>query len=153
MSKLSSIRFAVGFATSAALLPAFAADQANPVAIPNFSTFDFGWVKAGTGFLPPVSGPGPMTFDKSNPVIRTAPNARGEAVTAPLHVADLTNPLLKPWVVERMKKDNDEVIAGKIRYTARSNCRPGGVPQFLIYGGNEHAGPACLHECAALAAA
>jgi len=138
MFKLSSMRFAVGFVCAGAmLLPAFAADRANPDAIPNFSTFDFGWVKAGNGFLPPASGPGPMSFDKVHPVVRTAPNARGEAVTAPLHVADLSNPLLKPWVVERMKKDNDEIIAGKIRYSARSNCRPGGVPQFLIYGGNE----------------
>jgi hypothetical protein len=133
-----SMRFAVGLAcTSTALWPAFAADQVNPAAIPDFSTFDFGWVKAVNSFLPPVSGNGPMTYDKAHPIITTQPNARGEAVTGPLHVADLSNPLLKPWVVEHMKKDNDEIIAGKIRYNARSNCRPGGVPQFLIYGGNE----------------
>jgi hypothetical protein len=137
MFQLSSMRFALGFCASVALWPAFAADQVNPNTLPNFSSFDFGWVKAGTGFLPPVSGPGPMTFDKAHPIIRRAPNARGDVVTAPLHVADLTNPLLKPWVVERMKKDDAEVIAGKIRYSARSNCRPGSVPQFLIYGGNE----------------
>src|SRR5258705_10440413 len=77
MSKLSSMRFAIGFVVAGATLwPALAADQANPNAIPNFSTFDFGWVKAGGGFLPPVSGPGPMAFDKANPVIARAPNAR-----------------------------------------------------------------------------
>ncbi len=138
MFKFSSMRFAVGFVvTSAALWPAFAADPVSPATTPNFSTFDFGWVKAGGGFLPPVSGPGPMSFDKANPIIARAPNARGELIVAPLHVADLSNPILKPWVVERMRKNDAEVIAGKIRFSARSNCYPGGVPQFLIYGGNE----------------
>jgi hypothetical protein len=32
-----------------------------------------------------------------------------------------------------MKKDNDEVLAGKIGYTARSSCRPAGVPTFMTY--------------------
>jgi len=83
MSKLSSMRFAVGFVvTSAALWPAFAADPVNPTTAPNFSTFDFGWVKAGGGFLPPVSGPGPMSFNKANPIISRAPNARGELIVA-----------------------------------------------------------------------
>ena len=122
---------------SIALGEVFAADQDKPAIIPNFSTFDFGWVKAGGGYVPPVSGPGPMSFDKANPIIARSPNARGDLIVAPLHVADLSNPILKPWVVERMKKDDAEVIAGKIRYNARSNCYPGGVPQFLIYGGNE----------------
>jgi hypothetical protein len=127
----SSILFASGTA-----LPAFAADPETE-SVPNFSSFEFGWVKAGTGFLPPASGPGPMTYDKAHPIMVRNLNARGEVETAPLRVADLTNPLLKPWVVEHMRKDNDEVIAGKLRYNARSNCYPGGVPQFLIYGGNE----------------
>jgi hypothetical protein len=34
-----------------------------------------------------------------------------------------------------MKKDNDEVLAGKIAYTARSSCKPGGVPGFITMGG------------------
>jgi len=119
-----------------AVFPVFAADPESS-AIPNFTTFEFGWVKAGTGFLPPVSGPGPMTYDKAHPIIVRTPNNRGEIETGPLRVADLTNPILKPWVVEHMRKADQEVIAGKIRYSARSNCYPGGVPQFLIYGGNE----------------
>jgi len=123
--------------TSAAAVSVFAAAPLAQASVPDFSSADFGWVKDGGGFRPPVSGPGPMTFDKSHPIIVTTPNARGEVVTGPLQVADLSNPILKPWVVERMKKDNDAIIAGKIRYNARSNCRPGSVPQFLIYGGNE----------------
>ena len=33
-----------------------------------------------------------------------------------------------------MKKDNDEVLAGKIAYTARSSCHPAGVPGFDLFG-------------------
>ena len=34
-----------------------------------------------------------------------------------------------------MKKDNNEVLAGKIAFTARSSCMPAGVPAFMAYGG------------------
>jgi hypothetical protein len=33
-----------------------------------------------------------------------------------------------------MKKDNDEVIAGKIVFTPPSSCRPAGVPGFILFG-------------------
>ncbi len=36
--------------------------------------------------------------------------------------------------MEQMKKANDEVLAGKTPFRARSSCVPGGVPNFLIYG-------------------
>jgi hypothetical protein len=50
-------------------------------------------------------------------------------------IADLSsNPNVKQWAKDVMKKDNDEVIAGKIAYTARSFCRPGGVPGFNLFG-------------------
>jgi hypothetical protein len=117
--------------------PVLVAGQAKPETIPDFSTFDYGWLKDGQAFHAPASGIGPISYDKAHPIMRTAPNNRGVAVTAPLRVADLSNPILKPWVVERMKKDNDEVIAGKIRYNPRSYCMPTGVPHFLIYGGLE----------------
>jgi hypothetical protein len=32
-----------------------------------------------------------------------------------------------------MRKDNDEVLAGKVGFTARSRCWPHGVPGFLLY--------------------
>ena len=51
---------------------------------------------------------------------------------------DLTNPNLKPWVKEVMKKDNDEVLAGKIAFTPSSSCMPAGVPGFLALGGNNN---------------
>jgi hypothetical protein len=51
----------------------------------------------------------------------------------PFKIADLTNPILQPWVVEKMRKTNDEVLAGKVGFTARSRCWPHGVPGFLLY--------------------
>src|SRR5260370_21370564 len=36
---------------------------------------------------------------------------------------------------EHMKKDNDEVLAGKIAFTARSSCTHAGVPGVMAYGG------------------
>jgi hypothetical protein len=61
------------------------------------------------------------------------PNNVGRQPT--YRIADLTHPSLKPWVKERMKKDNDEVLAGKIGFTPRSSCMPAGVPGFMNYGG------------------
>jgi len=107
-----------------ALLPASA--QTN--AIPQFSGRDFGWL-ADTEFLPPASGPGPVTFDKAHPYVRN--NTVGQPT---FRIGDLSNPILQPWVVARMRKDNDEVLAGKFAFTARSSCRPSGVPGFLVFG-------------------
>jgi hypothetical protein len=76
------------------------------------------------GRLPPVAD------DPAHPFV---PNGVGRQPT--YRIADLTNPNLKPWVKERMKKDNDEVLAGKIGFTPRSSCRPAGVPGFMAYGG------------------
>lgn len=81
----------------------------------------------GDDFLPPQSGPGPVMSDKDHPYI---PNGLGRQPT--YRVADLTNPILKPWAVEQMKKANDEVLAGKVPFIARERCWPGGVPGFLV---------------------
>ncbi|HEX4802493.1 MAG TPA: hypothetical protein VFV14_03220, partial [Myxococcaceae bacterium] len=32
-----------------------------------------------------------------------------------------------------MRKTNEEVVAGKVGFTARSRCWPHGVPGFLLY--------------------
>ena len=97
-------------------------------AIPVFSSAEFGWL-ADTEFLPPDSGPGPVTFDKAHPYVRN--NTVGQPT---FRISDLSNPILQPWVVERMRRDNDEVLAGKFAFTARSSCLPAGVPGFLVFG-------------------
>jgi len=70
---------------------------------------DTAWDGIGGGELNPVPGsPKPVTQD---PRYHYTPNGPGQAS---YRIADLTNPNLKPWVKEAMKKDNDEVLAGKI---------------------------------------
>src|SRR5262249_12051446 len=49
-------------------------------------------------------------------------------------IADLTNPILKPWAIEEMREQNALAAAGKRAFEARANCRPGCVPGFLIMG-------------------
>jgi hypothetical protein len=90
------------------------------------------WVpdrSAGDDFLPPPSGPGPVVSVKDHPY---QPNA-GTAGQSTFRVADLSNPILKPWAIEQMRKANEEVLAGKIPFTARERCWPGGVPLIDIY--------------------
>jgi hypothetical protein len=103
------------------------------VSQPDFSSNQVGWVGVGgggpgfavvPGHLPPVAN------DPAHPFV---PN--GTSAQPTYRIADLSNPNLKPWVKERMKKDNDEVLAGKVAFTARSSCRPAGVPGFMAYGG------------------
>src|SRR5215469_17729638 len=80
--------------------PDFAPDR-NTAWIPDRPT--------GDDFLPPLSGPGPVMSAKDHPYV---PNGRGAQPT--YRVADLSNPILRPWVIEKMRRANDEVLAGKI---------------------------------------
>jgi hypothetical protein len=91
-----------------------------------------GWIGVGDfrpvpGHLPPVS---------SDPKYPYVPNGQGRQPT--FRIADLTNPNLKPWVKEIMKKDNAEVLSGKIAFTPSQSCVPAGVPGFLALGGNNN---------------
>src|SRR5882724_6946181 len=102
--------------------------------IPNFApAAAMAWLKAGLGdeFLPPDSGPGPVVYD-------VASKPPGNFQVTPgnnraFKVGDLTNPILQPWIVEQMRKSNEEVLAGKVAFTARARCWPHGVPGFLLY--------------------
>jgi hypothetical protein len=99
-------------------------------AIPNFSPDSAtGWLKPpGDEFIQPESGPGPVKADSAHPYIS---NAIADQET--VKIADLSNPILQPWAVEKMRKENEAVLAGKIGFTARSRCWPHGVPGFLLY--------------------
>jgi hypothetical protein len=109
-----------------ALWPAWAVET--NARIPDFSGADFGWL-ADTEFLPPASGPGPVTFDTAHPYVRN--NTVGQPT---FRIADVGNPILQPWVAEKMRRDNEEILAGKFAFTARSSCWPAGVPGFLVFG-------------------
>jgi hypothetical protein len=101
-----------------------------PIFSPNPSV---GWI--GIGEFQPVSGQvPPLKQDSRYPFVPN--NNQGRQPT--YRIADLTNPNLKPWVKEIMKKDNDEVIAGKMAYSPNQSCMPAGVPGFLALGGNNN---------------
>ena len=119
-----------GLACAAPTAQAVAQQKAAP---PDFSSDHVGWVGVGGGGPGFVAVPGrlpPVTSDPAHPFV---PNGTGSQPT--YRIADLSNPNLKPWVKERMKKDNDDVLGGKIAFTARSSCRPAGVPGFMAFGG------------------
>jgi hypothetical protein len=116
-----------------AAVPTVPAVAQQTAAAPDFSSNQVGWVGAGGGGPSFAAVPGrlpPVTNDPAHPFV---PN--GTLAQPTYRIADLSNPNLKPWVKERMKKDNDEVLAGKIAFTARSSCMPAGVPAFMAYGG------------------
>ena len=106
------------------------ANQIIPDFAPNNRT---GWVldrSFGVDDLlrPPTGGPSPVTFDRDHPYV---PNGTGKQPT--YRVADLSNPILQPWLITSMKKANDEVLAGKVAFRARERCWPVGVPGFNVY--------------------
>ena len=97
-----------------------------------FVNGDAGWLPLGDEFLPPASGPGPVTFDKHHPYVDNGA-ARRTHTQPTYRVADLSNPILQPWAVEQMRKANEAVLAGKVPFRPRESCYPGGVPGFLVY--------------------
>ena len=96
----------------------------NAASIPDFQSGNAGWIVANRdGLAAPPSGFGPTRADPAHPYI---PNAT-------FRIADVTSPNLKPWAAEAMRKSNEEVLAGKYPFTARSSCMPAGVPGFSSF--------------------
>ena len=108
-------------------LPSAQATAQQSTSQPDFSSNQVGWVAMGDL----IGVPGAPPLISNDPAHPYVPNNTGRQPT--YRIADLSNPNLKPWVKERMKKDNEEVLAGKIGFTARSSCMPAGVPGFLTY--------------------
>jgi hypothetical protein len=129
--KLFAGTLLVGVMATAPIASAVAQQKAAP---PDFSANKAGWVGLnGNGpFFEAVPGrtPGPIVQDPKYPFV---PNGVGGQPT--FRISDLNNPNLKPWVKEHMKKGNDEVLGGKIGFTAGSSCMPLGVPGFMSQGG------------------
>jgi len=121
----------VGLMAATPIAQPLAQQKAAP---PDFPSNNVGWVGLnGNGpFFEAVPGrqPGPVTQDPKYPFV---PNGVGGQPT--FRISDLNHPNLKPWVKEHMKKGNDEVLAGKIGFTAGSSCVPLGVPGFMSQGG------------------
>ena len=114
-------------------VPRAIAADATPIFTPTART---GWVGIGIGALLPVPGsPKPIGQDPAHRYISNDESGvTGQQPTQ--RISDISNPNLKQWAKDVMKKDNDEVLAGKFAFTARSSCQPGGVPGFdVLLGG------------------
>ena len=112
----------------AVILLGFAADAgAQSASAPDLSAPFVGWVHDGGATFPPVEGsPSPVVQDPKHPFISQAASWR---------IGDLSNPNLKDWVKQVMKKDNDEIVnEGKIAFQARSSCVPSGIPNMFLPG-------------------
>src|SRR6185295_8222650 len=128
MSKAISIALSAGL-LCALVSPASAADEGQQII--SLRTFPTYWVQNRTAqddFLQPLEGPGPVQGPPGHHYI---PNGAGAQQTNRL--ADLTNPILKPWVIEQMQKTNDAVNAGKIPFIARERCWTTGVPGWDVF--------------------
>ena len=103
----------------------------SPASIPDFSSNGTSWqTNNGGEFIAVPGSPVPVRQDPAHPFV---PNGQGKQPT--YRIADLTNSNLKQWAKDIMKKDNDEVLAGKIAFTPASSCKPAGVPAFMLAGG------------------
>ncbi len=97
-------------------------------AIPDFGHSDTGWFPVGDDFLPPVSGPGPVVSDPAHPYYS---NQSGRQPTD--RVADLNNPILQPWVRERLRRSNEATLSGKVPFSPRETCHFAGVPDYDVF--------------------
>jgi hypothetical protein len=107
---------------------ALAQQTARSDGVPKLGYSEFGWFPASDDFQSPASGPGPVVSDPAHPYYS---NQSGRQPTD--RVADITNPILKPWVVERLRKSNAETLSGKIPYSPRETCHLAGVPDFDVF--------------------
>jgi hypothetical protein len=108
---------------------AAAQQQASP---PDFSSGNAGWLTFFVDFSIVPGGTGPLRNDPAHPRVSNQ-EAAATGKQPNYFIADLSNnTVLKSWVVERMKKDNAEALAGKIGFTPHSSCMPAGVPVALI---------------------
>jgi hypothetical protein len=94
------------------------------------------WVGIGIGaFLPVPGSPKPVGQDPAHRYVSN--DESGVTHEQPTQrISDISNPNLKQWAKDVMRKDNEGVLAGKFAFTARSSCQPGGVPGFdVLLGG------------------
>jgi hypothetical protein len=101
-------------------------------ATPDFSSNNAAWVLANGDYVPVPNGPSPTRNDPAHPYV-TNNVFRSTGAQPTFRVADLSNPNIKPWAKEIMKRENDKVLSGGIPYGARSSCMPAGVPAFMAF--------------------
>ena len=102
---------------------------------PDFSSGGLGWTEgpAQADYIAVPGSPSPITADPAHPHVENGAINRGKQPT--FRIGDLSNSNLKQWAKDIMKKDNDEVLAGKIPFSARASCTAYGVPNYNLSGG------------------
>ncbi|HMA72174.1 MAG TPA: hypothetical protein VKP67_11890 [Xanthobacteraceae bacterium] len=109
--------------------PRLAAEQG--ASIPDFSSNDAAWVFGLGDYIAIPGEPSPTRNDPAHPYVSNNEfRARGAQPT--FRIADLSNPNIKPWAKEIMKRENDKALSGGMPYSARASCMPAGVPAFVI---------------------
>jgi hypothetical protein len=113
----SGIALVVGLVTDA---------EAQRGYVPAFQDGPWLWEHPFGGQFPAVNGSAlPVSQDPGHPLIpgRT------------WHIPDLSNPNLKPWARDVLKKEAEEIEKGKLQLSASSSCFLTGVPDFFSDGG------------------
>jgi hypothetical protein len=131
-------------AAAAFVSPALAGTDSEKV--PNFMPdAKTGWIigmpdsdtPIGDDFIQPKSGPGPVTYDKAHPFLDNR-RARQLGKSSTNRVADLTNPILLPWVREELRQLNKRALTEFQLWTPKERCWPIGVPGWLLYPVRPH---------------
>ena len=134
-------RFAskIGLLASCVLVGLGSVPSSPPVAAqsapPDFSSNRTAWqIGNGIDLMAVPGSPPPMRINPAYPYVSNGEAGRtGKQPT--YRISDLTHPNLTQWAKDIMKKDNDEVIAGKIPHTPGQSCVPSGVPYYMLSGG------------------
>src|SRR5258708_8698777 len=116
----SQRRVAIAVACFSLISAGFALGADGGSSIPDFSSFNDGWVAINSDFTPvPGSGPQPVTYDRKFPFRRN-----DEPGPATYRVADLDNPNLQPWAIAELKNYNDKVHPADLEPTPRCTSLP-----------------------------
>src|SRR4051794_17827034 len=117
MPGLSLLDFTVGLLASIAILPALSAESAPPNFNPDGKTAWGADRRTSDDFLPhPKGSPGQVDSPPDHPY---TPNG---ATQPTYRQADLSNPILQPWVRDILKAQNEKVAAGAVPFSARERC-------------------------------
>jgi hypothetical protein len=98
---------------------------------PDFSSNDAAWVFGNNDYVAIPGEPSPTRNDPTHPFV-TNNEFRASGRQPTFRIADLSNPNIKPWAKEIMKRENDKALSGRMPFSARASCMPAGVPAFMM---------------------
>ena len=134
MARGRFIGLAIAGLFEACAVPWFGAGlaQSLPRAAASVPDFSGGWnTTIQLKFEAPPSGPGPVMDDPNNVHHGHVTRPDGNDIAANAWVGDISNPILKPWAAEAIKKRSEAGLDGGEQRTAMATCRPDGVPNIL----------------------